>query len=285
MKLMNPKEQLSPKEETLYFEVQADLGITKHMGGLGATRELIESCGVRKGDYILEVGCGVGTTSCYLAERHGLRVVGLDISEKMIERSKKRAKRKGLEDMVEFRVADAQNLPFKDDTFDAVICESVTAFVGDKPKAVREYVRVTKPQGFVGLNECIWLKPPPDELVEYTSRIMGGAEFRASDGWKELMEGAGLTNIKVRTYKLNPLSQFIGEIRQLDLRDYASASYRFLTQGLTNPAYWRFGKDVLSSPKSIFKLFEYFGYGVYVGKKKGPVSCPKIVPSGEEGRP
>lgn len=266
---MNPKEQLSPKEEALYFELQADFGITKHMGGLRATRELIELCNIGKDNYILEVGCGVGTTPCYIAEKYGLRVVGVDISEKMIERSKERAKRKGLESRVEFRVADAQTLPFKDDIFDAVIGESVTAFVEDKPKAVREYVRVTKPQGFVGLNECLWVKTPPPELVDYISRIMAGAEFRVSDGWKELLEGAELTDIEVRTYKLNALSQFIGEITQLDLRDYASAWYRFLSQGFTNPAYRRFAKEVLSSPRNIFKLFEYLGYGVYVGKKRG----------------
>jgi len=267
MKLTNSKEQLPPKEDALYFEVQSDLGITKHMGGRKATRELVELCNLKNGDYVLVVGCGVGTTPCYLAEKFGLRVVGIDISEKMIERSKERAKRKGLETRIEFRVADAKNLPFKNDIFDAVICESVTAFVGDKSKAVKEYARVIKPQGFVGLNECLWIKTPPPELAEYTFRIMGGAKFLTSIGWKELLEGAGLTDIKVKNYRFNALSQFAEEIKQLDLRDYGNAWHRFLTQGFSNPSYRRFAKEVLSSPKNIFKLFEYFGYGIYVGKK------------------
>lgn len=267
MKLMNSKEQLSPTEKALYFELQADFGITKHLGGLRATRELVELCNIGKGNYILEVGCGIGTTPCYIAEKYGSRVVGIDISERMIERSKERAKRKGLESIVEFRVADAQNLPFKDDIFDAVICESVTAFVEDKPRAIREYVRVTKPQGFVGLNECIWVKTPPSELVGYISRIMAGAEFQTSEGWKELLVEAGLKDIEVRTYRLNALNQFIEEIKQLDFRDYASAWYRFFSQGLVNPTYRRFAKEVLSNPKNIFKLFKYLGCGIYVGKK------------------
>ncbi|MDI6888137.1 MAG: class I SAM-dependent methyltransferase [Methanocellales archaeon] len=82
------------------------------MGGLKATRELIELCHINKGKYVLDVGCGVGKTPCYVAKMYGCRVVGVDISERMVDRAKERAKREGVENRVEFRVADAQNLPF-----------------------------------------------------------------------------------------------------------------------------------------------------------------------------
>lgn len=266
---MNAREQLSPEEKTLYFELQADVGITKHMGGLKATRELIELCHIEEGKYVLDVGCGIGITPCDIAGKHGCRVVGVDISERMVDRSNERAKRKGVENRVEFRVADAQNLPFEDAIFDAVIGESVTAFVENKQKAVSEYVRVTKPGGYVGLNECIWIKAPPPELVEYISRIIGGAEFRTSDGWKELLEGSGLKDVEVRTYKFNALSQYIEEIRRLDFVfvEYLRAWYRFLSQCIASPAYRWFAKEILSSPKNILKFLESVGYGIYVGRK------------------
>jgi arsenite methyltransferase len=149
-----------------YFEIQAHWGVTKHMGGLKATEELAELCHVGQDTYVLEIGCGVGMTTCHLAGRYGCRVVGVDISDGMIDWSRKRAKRKGLEDRIEFRTADAQDLPFEDALFDAVISESVTAFPADKQKVVSEYVRVTRPGGFVGLNEGTWVKaPPPSDLV------------------------------------------------------------------------------------------------------------------------
>ena len=87
--------------ESVYFELQAMFGATKHAGGLRATRELIELCHVDKGKYVLDVGCGVGMTPCYLAERHGCRVVGVDLRESMIERARERAGREGVEDRVE----------------------------------------------------------------------------------------------------------------------------------------------------------------------------------------
>ena len=264
---MENDKQLSPEGRTVYFALQADWGITKHMGGLKATRELIELCHINKDKYVLVVGCGVGITPCYLAERYGCRVVGVDLSERMIDRSKERAKREGVEDRVEFRVADAQKLPFEDALFDAVISESVNAFIEDKQGAVSEYVRVIKPGGYVGLNECTWIKEPPPELAEYLSRIMG-AEFPIyNNGWKELLEGAGLREMVARICKTNALNQWISEVRQVRPLDIFGAWYRFLLLFIKSPACRRFVKETLSMPRSIFGLFQYFGYGIYIGRK------------------
>ncbi len=270
---MENKKQLSPEViselEHPYFEFQAYLGVTKHMGGLKATRELIELCHINEGKYVLVVGCGTGVTPCYLAKGHGCRVVGVDLSEKMIDRSSERAKRQGVEDRVEFRVADAQNLPFEDNLFDVVICESVNAFIEDKQRAASEYLRVIKPGGYVGLNEATWVKtPPPVELIEYLSSISGvKGELLASDGWEELLVGTGLRDIVVRIYKTNALSQWINEVRQIEFSDFLRAWYRFLFLFLKSPAFRRFAKEALTMPKSIFGLYKYFGYGIYVGRK------------------
>ena len=51
-----------------YFEFIADLGMTKHYGSMEATRELVEMCRIGDGKYVLDVGCGVGATPCYLAK-------------------------------------------------------------------------------------------------------------------------------------------------------------------------------------------------------------------------
>ena len=188
-----------------FFDFAAYVGLTKHLGGVKATEELARLCHISKGKYILDVGCGAGVTPIYLVNNYGCRVVGVDISEGMIERSNERAKREGVADKVEFRVAGAEDLPFEDDLFDAVITESVTAFPEDKQRAVKEYMRVTKPGGFVGLNESTWLKvPPPPELVEWASQDQGAnVKPLTPDGWAGLLEGAGLREIIVRTSPIN----------------------------------------------------------------------------------
>ena len=127
--------------EATYFGIQAYAGITKHGGSLSATREFIQLCHIKKDSLVLDVGCGVGATSCYLAKKIGCRIVGVDIREDMVARAKERAQRETNGHLVEFVVMDAQDLPFEDGTFDAVISESVTLFVGDKRRALNEYVR------------------------------------------------------------------------------------------------------------------------------------------------
>lgn len=87
----------------------------------------------------------------------------------MIDLTLERAKTKGVQDRVECRVADAQDLPFEDSPFDAVLCESVATFVQNKQRVVDELASVTKPGGTVCLNEGGWLKPAPPHVQEWVA--------------------------------------------------------------------------------------------------------------------
>lgn len=252
---------------SLYFDLQADFGVTKHMGGRKATGELIELCHLQPGQSVLEVGCGIGSTTSYLAAERNLIVTAVDISERMVERSRERARRRGVAAHVEFKVADAQQLPFEAATFDAVIDESVTAFAQDKQRAVSEYARVAKPGGYVGLNEVTWIKTPPPELVRYATVLMAGADFLTATGWEALLAGGALGELVVRQHRFDARSQLVEELRQLDLKEQLAAWYRFLTQSVTNPAYREFTRQVMSAPRQIFRFISHIGYGLYVGRK------------------
>jgi len=175
---MEPSNQTSPRQSFSYFNMQAYWGVTKHMGGVEATDELAALCQIDKDKQILEVGCGTGGTGCHLIKRYGCQVTGVDISDKMIEWARKRAQRKSIEPQVQFRTVDAQELPFEDNLFDAVMCESVTVFPKDNQRAVNDYIRVTKAGGYIGMNEGTWIKPSvPPELIDYIYRTMAGANF------------------------------------------------------------------------------------------------------------
>ncbi|MBL7135476.1 MAG: class I SAM-dependent methyltransferase [Candidatus Marinimicrobia bacterium] len=254
-----------------YFDLQAEIGITKHMGGFEATRELIDLCHIGKNKHILDVGCSVGRTMCSIAKRYNCRVIGVDISERMIERAKERSKREGVKNRVGFLIADVQSLPFEKDLFNAVISESVTAFPDNKQKAISDYVRVTKPGGYVGLNEVTWIKTePPEELVECLYKAAGGIKPETSDGWKELLEGAGLKDIMVKPYKITMIKQFINEVRQIRFADISKAWYRLLNLYIISHAYRKAIKEMIIDTRNMPKrkiMFKYWGYGIYVGRK------------------
>ena len=257
------------EEKQTFFDFAAEVGLTKHLGNVRATEELAELCHIGADKYVLDVGCGVGVTPCFIAKRYGCRVVGVDISKGMVERSKERAQKEGVTDRVEFRVADAQELPFEDDLFDAIITESVTAFPEDKQKAVNEYARVTKPGGYVGLNESTWLKvPPPPEMVAWISQDIGATvEPLTSDAWVGLLEGAGLREIAARTYEINAPNEARGIFQRYGCRGMLGIYCRILSLYARNPAYRRFLKEVREGGTTPENIDEYFGYGLYVGRK------------------
>lgn len=260
-KMVNKKQPAKPGE--LYFGMQAEIGITKHMGGKEATKELIELCRINKDSYILDVGCGIGKTPCYISKEVGCRVVGVDLYEGMVKRSKERAKRKHVEDKVEFKVGDALKLPFKDNTFDAVICESVIAFLKDKQGGINEFVRVTKPGGYVGINEVTWTGTPTQKSVEYMARLTG-ADFLDSDGWKKLLEVSGLRDIAVKTCKFDALKQLRDEISWMELRDFFGPWYKVLLLFTQSQEYRNYIKGMVHTPLNITK---HMGHGIYAGRK------------------
>jgi len=256
------------KPKLSYFEMQAYWGVSKpHMGGLRATKELIRLCNIDKDKYILDVGCGVGVTPCYLAKKYGCKVIGIDISKSFLSKARERAKREHIEDRVKFKIADAQNLPFKNRIFDAVICESVNAFVKNKQKAIKEYARVTKPAGYVGLNEAIWIKKPSAEFAEYITRITS-AKFENSDSWKKLLENSGLKNIEVKTYKISAMSKaYVDEIKYIGLRDLVRGWYKALCLYIKSSAFRKYLKEAWPSKSVLKNYYKYLGYGIYVGRK------------------
>ncbi|BCV21253.1 class I SAM-dependent methyltransferase [Moorella sp. Hama-1] len=96
------------------------------------------------GEYILDVGCGTGNFSLELA-RLGVKVMGIDISEPMLARARKKAADAGL--AVEFLHADAMNLPFADNTFNKIVSVTALEFAPDLKAVLAESYRVLKPGG------------------------------------------------------------------------------------------------------------------------------------------
>jgi ubiquinone/menaquinone biosynthesis C-methylase UbiE len=174
-----------------YFEIQAKIGITKHIGGLEATRKLLKWCKVDNLDYVLVVGSGNGVSAIKIHEMTGCTVVGIDLSEDMVLMA--REKLKSSETGVEFIVGNAENLEFDNNAFDVVISESVTGFT-DKTKSILEYHRVLKDGGFLGLNEVTWISNPSHEIDEYCRSVMG-LMAETEDVWLSLLMEAGFKKI------------------------------------------------------------------------------------------
>ncbi len=112
---------------------------------------------LRKYGKILNVGCGIGSFEQNLPN---LSIIGLDISEEMLEEARKRSDKT-------FVQGDAEELRFNDSTFDAVFTVTTIEFLDDYRKAIKEIARVTKPKGKLLV---MMLNPQSEYFMENVER-------------------------------------------------------------------------------------------------------------------
>ena len=246
-----------------YFDMQAELGHTKHVGGWFSTQELAELCHLGPGQELLYVGAGSGTAATRIAQEYGCRVVGVDLMASMVRSAQKWAKRRDVQGRVEFRVGDAQDLPFEDNRFDVLFCESVNTFVPDLDRAAAEYVRVVKPRGYVGLNEAIWAKEPP-EAGEDLMQALTGQRLRYPGEWIAMLENAGLPDVVSRTYAVEMRRETRSQAGFLSFRDYVRILGRFVKSLFSSSTTRKLMGIAFSNPRS---AYDYMGYGLFVGQK------------------
>jgi len=248
-----------------YFDLQAYIGTTKHMGGAQTTAQLIELCHINQDTYVLDVGCGAGATACHLALTCGCRVMAVDIREDMLTLTGERARKKDVAHLVELRSADAQELPFEDGKFDIVICESVLAFIEDKSRAINEFIRVAVSGGFIGINEVlITTNIPPEDLIKFAQMNWGiEHQIPTAQEWQALLVDAGLRNIITKDYKMD-IRRESSQVGRYDFSDMARMVKRIFALYLKSPPFRRYMKDKSGMPKGVFN---HLGYGIFVGQK------------------
>lgn len=116
-------------------------------------KKLVELSGAKAGDHVLDCATGTGDLALEFKRKVGDQglVIGTDFCEGMLEKAPPKALRAGLE--IEFRLADAMNLPFADGEFDISSIAYGIRNVADPAKALKELARVVKPGGRVMILE------------------------------------------------------------------------------------------------------------------------------------
>ena len=117
----------------------------------------VDTLDLKKGARILDLGCGTGLTSVNLLQR-GFIVVGIDVSEGMLDLARKNCKQFGLECNATFQLGNAEQLDLQDDSFDAVIAMGLIEYLEWDRWALQEMHRVLKPGGYLIVTVPNWIR-------------------------------------------------------------------------------------------------------------------------------
>jgi SAM-dependent methyltransferase len=126
---------------------------------------LVEACGIGAGDVVLDVAAGTGNASIP-AVKAGAQVTASDLTPELLDAGRARAQSEGL--VLDWVQADAEHLPFEDESFDVVISSIGAMFAPHHQDVADELVRVCRPGGTIGL-----LSWTPEGMVGALFRTMG----------------------------------------------------------------------------------------------------------------
>ncbi|MBV5259775.1 methyltransferase domain-containing protein [Synechococcus moorigangaii CMS01] len=161
----------SPVWETIWGEHMHHgfygFGGTERLNRRQAQIELIEEFlawgKVERLENFVDVGCGIGGSTLYLAEKFDAKGVGITLSPVQANRATERAAAQGLTSQTEFKVADALNMPFRDGEFDLVWTLESGEHMPNKRQFLQECTRVLKPGG--KLLMATWCHRPTDSVA------------------------------------------------------------------------------------------------------------------------
>ena len=178
---------------------------------------IADAAGIEPGQRVLDVACGTGVVARECAHR-GATVTGLDLNESMLSVARR------ISPDIDWRQADASDLPFEDGTFDAVVCQFGLMFFPEREKSLSEQWRILAPGGRLAVStwDVIEQIPIYVAMVGLIERHGGGdaAQVFRAPFWfgdktnlTNVFSAAGITGLEIDTHagieRFGSLDEFV----------------------------------------------------------------------------
>lgn len=155
-----------------------------HIGGRQATEDFFNQLDFSEQDHILDVGCGLGGASRFVASKYGNQVTGIDLTPEYIETGNVLCGWVGLDEQVTLRQGSALALPFGDETFDGGFMMHVGMNIENKADLFTEVYRVLRPGASFGVYDIMQIGegelsyPVPWATVSATSSLATPQQYK-----------------------------------------------------------------------------------------------------------
>lgn len=235
-------------------------------------RAFLQTIPIRRGDTVLEVGCGTGVILRDVATMVGPRgrLAGVDPSRTVIAAARRLCRGTG----IHLREADGAALPFRDDGFDVTLAVTVLLHVAEPAAVVREMARVTRPGGRVAVQDQDFgtvVVTHPDRTL--TARVLDGVVDRLYEQPHSgrrlpgLLIEAGLGRVRLRTAVLQ--DTVLTPYTQTFLERRAENALRFGIVTAGEAQGWLDGFTAVARAGAFVMTVNYYGV---VGVKPGRLS-------------
>jgi ubiquinone/menaquinone biosynthesis C-methylase UbiE len=183
-------EQLGKTSSSITVEDLAPLD-EFHIGGRQASENFFDQLSFSAEDHLIDVGCGLGGASRFVAKKYDSKVTGIDLTPDYIETGKALCTWLGLDNLVDLQQGSALNMPFEDDVFDGGYMMHVGMNIKDKIGLYKEICRVLRSGASFGVYDVMMVKegeliyPVPWATTTNESKVASPGQY------KQAMEEAG----------------------------------------------------------------------------------------------
>jgi ubiquinone/menaquinone biosynthesis C-methylase UbiE len=184
-----------------------------HIGGRQASEDFICQLELSADDHTLDIGCGIGGTSRFVASRFGCRVTGIDLTPEFVSTGQTLCDWVGLSGQIELYQGDASEMPFTDETFDAAFMLHVGMNIPNKAGLFAEVFRLIKPGAMFGIYDVMQTGNEPLTYPVPWSSVPGTSALASEDQYVEALEEAGFNIIRIRNRR-DFAAEFFAETRR-----------------------------------------------------------------------
>jgi ubiquinone/menaquinone biosynthesis C-methylase UbiE len=192
-------------------------------GGEGNIDNLVSNMDL-EGKKILDIGCGQGRPACILAKKYGAHVVGTDLEQHLVQRSKALATKLSLDAMTKFYRVNPGPIRFPDNSFDFIVSSGAFTQITDKLAMYKECLRVLRPGGILSCYDWMKTDKPYSKEMLYWFELEGLTyAMETKEKHMQLFADAGFSHSEVR----DKSPWYRREVRQ-EYEQLKSESYPYL---------------------------------------------------------